>query len=490
MDKSEQTQNLNIFEIKRRTAIGVVTLTSRTFILQIIGLIATFILTIILDPATYGIFFVISAVVNFLNYFSDIGLAAALIQKKEEPTRNDFVTVFTIQELLVITGVSISFIVSPLIINFYKLGQDSLFLFRALILAFLLSSFKTIPSIILERKLNFHKLVVPQIIETTLFYTVAIILALKGFGVRSFGWAALIRGISGTAVLYLIAPWKPGLTLNFKNAKQFLSFGVPYQINQFLALVKDDLLTIFLGKWLTFTQVGFVGWAKKWAEIALRLIMDNIIRVTFPAFSRLQHEAKLLSKAIEKSLVFLSLLTFPIAIGMMFLIRPFIEVVPKYLKWEPALFSFYLFTISSVLATLSSPLVNALNAIRKIRYTFYLMILWTILTWILVPVLIGIFSFNGVAIAAVIIGLTSFVPVFILKKTISFSFFYQIKNPIFATIGMSLFLFVLINLLQNNLLKIIFGIIGGGCVYFIIIYLLMGKELISYTQLLKNRDSS
>jgi hypothetical protein len=38
-------------------------------------------------------------------------------------------------------------------------------------------------------------------------------------------------------------------------------------MHSFLALVKDDLLTVFLGKVLPFAQVGYIDWAKKWAEI-------------------------------------------------------------------------------------------------------------------------------------------------------------------------------------------------------------------------------
>ena len=69
-------------EVKRRSVSGVLALISRTFIIQIISFVATLSLTIFLDPNTYGIFYLVSSVVNFLAYFSDVGLAAALIQKK------------------------------------------------------------------------------------------------------------------------------------------------------------------------------------------------------------------------------------------------------------------------------------------------------------------------------------------------------------------------------------------------------------------------
>lgn len=484
----EKSQALNTQEIKQRSFLGVLTLTSRTFTLQIIALVATFILTILLDPSTFGIFFVVTAAVNFLNYFSDIGLAAALIQKKEEPTEKELKTTFTIQQSLVGIAVLIALLLSGRIATFYGLGSAGLFLFRALVFSFMLSSLKTIPTVLLERKLDFKKLVIPQIAETLAFYIVAVTLAFMQWGVVSFAWAALIRGVVGTVVLYIIAGWRIGVAFDISSAKRLLTFGVPYQANSFMALIKDDLLTIFLGKIMPFTAIGYIGWAKKWAEISLRLIMDNVIKVTFPAYSRLQHDRELLSKAIHKSFLFLALFSLPIAVGMIFMVKPLIAIIPRYSKWEPALFSFYLFTFSSVLATLSSPLVNALNALGKVRYTFYLMIMWTLLTWLLVPAFVYVSGYNGVAVASVIIGFTSFIPLIIFRRIIPIRIFREIRYPLFSSVIMALDLGVITVLVPTSSMKLFLGIVSGGIVYGSIIYLFMAKELLPYLAMIRPKN--
>lgn len=476
---------IDIQQIKQKSFLGAVALTSRTFILQVIAFISWFILGIILDPATFGIFYVVTAIVNFLNYFSDIGLAAALIQKKTEPDADDLATTFTIQEMLVFTIVSLALITSGWFSNFYNLDKSGLFLFRALVISFFISSLKTIPSIILERKLAFDKLICPQLVENLVFYITAIILAIAGWGISSFAWAALFRGVSGLIVLYLLAPWKPRIGFKLRSAKSLLSFGIPFQANSFLALIKDDLLTVYLGKILPLYALGYIGWAKKWAEIALRLIMDNIIRVTFPTFARLQHESKLLAKAIEKSIFFLVLFAFPIATGMLLIVKPMLEVVPKYMKWEPALNLFYLFTISAILATLSSPLVNALNALGKVKYNFYLMVMWTFLTWLLVPVLVSKYSYNGVALAALFIGLTSFVPLIFVQKIIKIEFIKQFIKPAIATLIMGLGINVLFKFISTPLFQVIGAVMVGGSCYIIAVYFLMHQELEAYMKLIK-----
>ena len=122
--------------IKKKSLSGIVALTSRTFLLQIIAFGATVLLTIFLTPATFGIFYVVSAIISFMAYFSDIGLAAALIQKKDELTQEDLKTTFTIQQILVGILVVVSLIASSAIARFYQLDDSGVWLLRALIVSF------------------------------------------------------------------------------------------------------------------------------------------------------------------------------------------------------------------------------------------------------------------------------------------------------------------------------------------------------------------
>lgn len=332
---------------------GIVALTSRTFVLQLIAFSATFLLTIYLSPAVFGIFYVVSAMIGFLGYFSDIGLAAALIQKKEELTRQDLVTTFTIQQILVGIAVIVALAVSPLVGRWYNLDEPGMWLYRSLTIAFFLSSLKTIPSILLERRLAFGKLVIPQILETLGFYFTAVVLARLGLGIASFTWAVSVRAIVGFMAMYVVSPWIPGIGISRDVARRLLRFGMPFQMNSFLALVKDDLLTVYLGKVLPLSHVGYIGWAKKWAEIPLRLVMDSVVRVTFPAFARLQHDTDRLRIGIEHTLFGLCVTILPITVAMIVGIRPLMDIIPRYGKWEPAILSFYLFAAASAIASLS-----------------------------------------------------------------------------------------------------------------------------------------
>jgi len=472
-------EEIGLTAVKERAIKGIVTLTGRTFLLQIISFFGFFLLSVFLKKAEMGLFFAVSELVAILGYFSDIGLAAALIQKKEKPKLADVRSTFTIQQILVLILVVLVFILTPWLRRFYNINQPGVFLLWALTTGFFLASLKTIPSVLLERKLRFDLLVIVEIIENLLFYGIAIILAWKGFGVSSYAWAILIRGIVGTILIYFFSPWKIGFAFEFTSLRNLLKFGLPYQTNSFLAVIKDRLMNVFLWKIIGATGVGIIGWAQKWAQMPLRFVMDSVMKVTFPAYSRMQDHKEELSLAVEKTLFFISLFVFPMLTGIIILARPLVSLIPRYAKWETALFAFYLFCFNSAWGAVTTPLTNVLSAVGKIKIVFKLMIMWTTLTWIIFPVLAIKFGYNGVAAAAALVSISSIVAVVMAKKEVKFRFVSSISRPIIGSIVMGGLIFLLSQFLAKNIFGIIFLVLSGGGIYFGLIYLMTGKQFIT-----------
>ena len=470
---------LDLELIKKKAISGVVTFTLRTFFIQSFTFFATFILTILLDPSIFGIFFVVSALINFFVYFSDIGLAAALIQKEEQPSRKDLVTTFTIQQVIIFTLIIIGLALSSKIAIFYKLDSQGLMLLRVLIFSLVLSSLKTIPSIILERKLDFTRLVIPQIFENITFYAVAVLLAFKGFGVASFTWAVLARGIIGLILIYFVSPWRPSVGFDKESAKRLTSFGIPFQLNSVLALLKDDLLTIFLGKILPFAQIGYIGWAQKWAYVPLRFFMDNVNKVTFPAYSRLQEHSQNFGKAIEKSLFFVTFFVYPAIFGIIAVAPTIIELIPNYNKWQPALPLLYLFAVNAVFSSVSTTITNALFATGKPKIVLNLMIFWTSATWILTYPLVLKFGYIGVGIASAIVSATSLVTIYFLKKEVNIVLGRSIFGPLLVSLIMFLSVKALLNIFPDSIPGLIFSVFFGVIIYFIVSLSILGRHLVA-----------
>jgi len=247
-----------------------------------------------------------------------------------------------------------------------------------------------------------------------------------------------------------------------------------------------DLLIVYLGKVLPMAQVGYIGFAQKWAFTPLRLVMDNVIRITFPSFSRLQDEKDVLKKAVEKSIFAASFLIFPSLFGLVILSPYFVNFIPKYLKWEPAILSLGFFSINAALSSVSTPLTNALNAIGKIKVTLYLMVFWTISTWVLTPIFIKMFGFNGVSMASAIIACSVVLVIYLVRRYIRFDVLKVTAYPFLGSVTMAIFIYFLSPIFVKGLASLIFMILLGAVLYFFTMFLLSRKEILSDFALIKS----
>jgi O-antigen/teichoic acid export membrane protein len=475
----EPTGEINIETVKSRTVKGVVVLTGRTFLLQIISLIAQLFLFAYLGRYEFGVFAIVSAIINFLVYFSDIGLAAALVQKKEQPTDKDLKTTFLVQQILVLAIISVIFILTPFFISKYSLNHEGQILLYALSFSFFLSSLKSIPSVLLERKLEFVKLVFPQILEQLVYNVVLVILAMKGFGLTSFTIAVVARGLIGLAAIYIVQPWKPGIAFSKNTLLGLFKFGIPYQINTFLATIKDDGITLILGGILGPVGVGILSFAQKIARLPLTFFMDTVTRVTFPAFSRMQDAPNHLERSVTRSIFFICLFVFPSLIGIVILAPILVSVVPRYNQWIPALIPLIFISINFLFAAATTQLTNMLNAIGKIKITFYLMIMWTTLSWIFIPLLSVKFGVIGASLGYSLVGASSIIAILIAKKYVNFSITDSMIKPAIGAFVMGIILIIAKRFLPVSVNSMIVLAILGVVIYSTSMLSMMGLSLVA-----------
>jgi lipopolysaccharide exporter len=467
--------------VARKSISGIFALVTRTFLVQILTVVSNFVLTIYLAPSMFGIFFVVSTINVFLSYFQDIGLAALIIQRKENPTVEELRTTFTLQQILVISIVIIAYLLSPVFVHIFHLNTAGLYVLYAYLFSFILSSLKTIPTVLLERKLDFHKLVMPQIAEGITYSVALIIFAVLGYGVNTFTIAIIARSIVGLPIIYYIQPWEIGFAFKKDLIKQLISFGSPFQANSILGLLKDDLLNLYIASVLPLTQVGYIGFGQKWAAMPLRLIMDNVIQVTFPSYARMQHDKQALKILVEKSLYLIAFFIFPVVAGFIVFSTPLVELLPRYGKWEPAILALIFFSLNTLFASITVPLTNLLNAIGKVNIVLKYMVLWTILNWGLTAIFIRLFGYNGVAAASFLVAASVMLILPYVKKSVPFSFIRPIWKQLFASVVMGVFVFFCGHFI-TSLISLLCMAIVAGLVYLGVLLLISKDEMMNIFQ--------
>jgi O-antigen/teichoic acid export membrane protein len=463
-----QVQGLNtadVQHIKRKSVTGALSYAFRTVALQGVNATAAVLLSMFLSVEEFGVYGFVVVISSFFTIISDIGLGASLIQKQNEPNRDELRTIFTVQQALGWTVCVLIILTAYGMMHAGKLTLPGFYLAAAFGLSFPIVSLKTISSLLLERRLEFNRLVIPTMVEAFVFNIIAVFFAWKGLGVLSYAIAVLARSIIGVIVMWSIEPWDIGLGFSKKAFNDLMKVGLKFQLNDMLAKAKDELFTIIVRFMLTEKGFGYVQWATKFANMPRSFTIDSVLAVTFPTYSRLQQDSKLMGKAIEKTVFFITLIALPILAGFSIMFFPLIHVFPRLLKWEPALMSLVLFSISIAFSTISTPLVSTLNAMGKINITLRLMVMWTILQWVVTPICIHFYGFTGVALAQALIGLTAFLVVFLTKKYVPFSLTDQVWRQSLAAITMVVALYWLRNIWSLSIFHLIAGVMLGGSIY-------------------------
>lgn len=468
--------------LKKSGIISAVSLLLQSSYSAILGFAAFFVLTQQSGLGLLGIYSTVLASLSFFNYITNLGLAAALIQKKETKSV-DLNTAFYIQLALVTIAVVIGFLFSEPIVNGYKdVPDNTLYLYWSLLASLFLLSLKTIPSVLLEKNVEIYKNVIISSIENTVFYVVIIVMVFIGYTIEALISAVLIRAILGVVSIYIMKPWKPSFEFSFKSLKELLSFGLPFQGNSFLALVKDDLMIIYLGQVIGLPALGIVSFGKKYAEMAVRLVTDNINRVAFPVLSKVQDNKELLSKSLINSLFFSSLIVFPIVIGAMLTFDSFLKLIPGYYeKWNAALFSFYFFSASALLVSITTPFINLFNAVKKVNLSLLFMLIWTAIMWALIPLGIQFFGYNFISIVFFIVSCTVIFVIWKAKQIVEFSLWHSLKGILVASSAMLLYLSIIrlisLTFFTSYTVHLVFSLIGAPIVYIAVIITFHGVKV-------------
>ncbi len=482
----------SIEKVKKKGVLSSIALFGQSGYSALLGFASFFLLSLKSSVFVLGIYNTVLATLSFFNYITNLGLGAALVQK-EKIDDKDLSSALIFQTLLTLIVVILGILFTDRILKGYSnLPVEAKYIYWSLLISLIFISIKTPPSVLLEKNVEIYKNVIVQSLENTIFYASVIVLTFLNKPLTGIIVGVLLRSFIGIFLVYILKPWHPKLQFSFSRIKNLLSYGLLFQGNSFLALLKDDLLTIYLSKSIGFEKLGYLTFGKKYAEIILRIITDNLNRVFFPIFSKYQKEKDKLSYFVEKLLKYNGLLVFPILIGSLFVFKTFLQVVPGYYeKWGETLIIFYLFILSSFLVTFISPFTNLFNAIGKVKISLNFMLLWTILLWTLTPLTIHFLGYKGIPLAFIVTNSTAVFVVKIAKKFVSFSLRESLKNVIIAIQIMTLYLLTLTFVYKivfiPKIAQLSLSVLGGAIIYYGTIFYLEGKDFIlNVVKLIKN----
>jgi O-antigen/teichoic acid export membrane protein len=384
-------------EIKRRARLGVVLLVARTIILQVLVLGGNVYLYRRLEPADFGAFAIVQFAIAFFAYFGDAGLGGALIQRKVEPTQRELSSVWWLQIFISLGVIAVVWIGAPFMVRFWPdlPARTGIWLLRALSIDLLLTALRIIPSILMERHLQFGRLTILDVVLNASFYLTAVILALLGWGVFALLGAVLVQGALGVLGAYIMRPWRPSMIFDRAAIKPILRFGIVYQAKNVFGFVTGAITPVYAGRALGQYAVGLLNWAQNTAFFPLQFV-TIVSRISFPLYSRLQGDKKAFTETLEAAVQVTAIVTLAF-VGAIFALGPNLIRIAFTEKWLPALPLLYIAATGISIGFLAPVVVTALDAKGMAGTTLRLSIFNTAIIWIGVPLATHFFHEKGFA---------------------------------------------------------------------------------------------
>jgi O-antigen/teichoic acid export membrane protein len=104
--------------------------------------------------------------------------------------------------------------------------------------------------------------------------------------------------------------------------------------------------------------------------------------------------------------------------------------------------------------------------------------MWTSLSWIFLPFLSKKWGVNGAALGYAIVGISSFIVFYIIKKMVNWSIVNSVVKPLVAAFFMGAVILFLRNILPYNLYALIILVVIGISSYILILYFIDGNVLV------------
>jgi O-antigen/teichoic acid export membrane protein len=349
----------------------------------------------LLAPADIGVLGIALFVFGFLGTIGGAGLQASLIRLPDEPSREDYASVFTLQEAIMGVITLATIVAAPWLAELYGRPPQEAWLFRLVGVTLFVTSFQAIPAALLERRLDFGKVAIVEVSQALAYNVVVVALVWIGWGTASFGVALLARALTGAVLATIVSPWSARLHWDWPRASAFLRVGAPLQGTALVSQLKDSITPIFIGLAAGAAAVGYVQWAQTLAAGPLWASMV-LSRVYLPTFSRVQRHPETLARFVEGAVRATHALVAPVAVLIFALIEPITAIVFG-AKWMDAVPIFRILWLQNLIVPTTTALLAFLAALGDTRTSLRFAFIWLVATWVLgVPLVL---AYGGVGYA-------------------------------------------------------------------------------------------
>ena len=287
---------------------------------KVLVLVTMAVLARLLTPEDFGIVGFATLVVAYLAVLKDLGLGAALIQRRddvEESAETVFVANLVLGAILT-TGVALA---APLVAGFFREPLVTPLL-RVLSFTFILEALGSIQLVLLRRNMDFRRKLIPDVGRSVVKGVVSIAAAATGFGVWALVWGQLAGVIASVILSWTVLPWHPRLRIHRHLLPSLMRFGGPLIITDIQYAIWANLDYVVVGRLLGDTALGVYTLAYRLPELLVQSVWRVLAQAVFPFFSSIQRDLALLRKGFLATIRYTQVVIVPLCFGLFIAAEP------------------------------------------------------------------------------------------------------------------------------------------------------------------------
>ncbi|HEY9679186.1 MAG TPA: oligosaccharide flippase family protein [Drouetiella sp.] len=373
------SSELSASEIVQRSDQGLKVLLARHVVTKLLTLASNIVLARFLSPSDFGTFGIAVFTVTMFSLLADGGLGAALLRLQRTPTEIQKHSLFWSQCVLSLSQILLVQLLAAPVAQFYKLSPDTVLIIRVISLGSVVSVFRTLPTILLEREFRFAEQASVEVWECLTYSVLTILLAINHFGVWSFALSSVMSQTVSVLLLFKITRYIPRFGYNWSEARALLKFGMQYQLGNVFIFLRDALNPCLVGFMLGPVSVGLINFATQTGAYANQLVAP-FARLYFPIFCRAQSQPDLIQRACETAVRW----NFVVVAGLTCIALPLLDVWVIHVfgeKWTPAVPILACVLVANTFGTLTGPVIALSNALNRSDLPMKISALTTILSW-------------------------------------------------------------------------------------------------------------
>ncbi len=325
---------------------------------MLLQMVVSIVVARLLSPNDFGVMAILTFFTAVSLVVVDSGFSQILL-RKEEPTNNDYKTVFVFNVAVSLALYLLFVALAPLLAQYYDL-QIVTKIIPVLFLLLPLNAFGIIQNTKLSREFRFGLLSRINFASSLVAGIVAIVVAACGGGV----WALVAQRLAVMAVksalLWWRGDWRGEGAFVGSAMREMAPFSFRLMSTDIVAAIYNNVAQLFIGKIYSTSTLGYFNQAQKIKDLPVQSAVLSVQTVTYPAMAKIKDDVEKFAESFRKVLMINVFVLAPMVAGMSAVAEPLFRVLLGE-KWLPTVPYFEIIAFAGVFYPLAMVAYNVLK---------------------------------------------------------------------------------------------------------------------------------